>query len=333
MTDTVLLIDGLNVFLRHFAANPSMTDDGHHVGGLVGFLVAVKNLLVQFRPAEIVVVWEGGGSLRRRSIYPDYKSKRRPQGLNRYYDEIPDTVENRNYQIAKLVELLRMMGVRQIYASDCEGDDGICVARDFYRRELDNSNFVIVSSDRDLYQLIDDDTRVLTAGKKRLIDAATCLEETSIHPVNFALAKAIVGDKGDNIPGAVGIGFRSIVKIAPEFATDTPLLWSDVVDRAREASHKSKAKGPRTLLESNELVIRNLKLVQLSIGSLPHTNVVQLESQLVKPVEKLAGKLDIMRYLIREKIQNVDVDSLYVSLLLLAKARNSITTNAPSGHA
>ena len=121
-----LLIDGLNLQTRHFVANPSMSDAGQHVGGVVGFLRAIENLSQKIQPENIVVVWEGGGSPRRRAIYPQYKSKRKPQKLNRYYEnDIPDTVENRNYQISLLIELLKQTPINQVYVSDCEADDVI----------------------------------------------------------------------------------------------------------------------------------------------------------------------------------------------------------------
>ena len=69
----VLLVDGLNMFMRHYAANPSMTNNGDAVGGVVGFLRGIGNLCMQFNPEQVHVFWEGGGSLRRRAIYKDYK--------------------------------------------------------------------------------------------------------------------------------------------------------------------------------------------------------------------------------------------------------------------
>jgi len=135
-----LIIDGLNVHTRHFIANPTMSALGHHVGGVTGFLKGIELLVQKISPQRVIVIWEGGGSPRRRAIYPDYKSKRRPQKLNRYYaGDIPDTVENRNYQIMLLIELLRLTPVNQVYVSDCEADDVIgylirhkfCAARSF----------------------------------------------------------------------------------------------------------------------------------------------------------------------------------------------------------
>ena len=97
---THLLVDGLNLFMRHYVAHPAIGSNGDQIGGIVGFLNALSRFVSQYKPDEIIVVWESGGSQRKRQIFKEYKKKRKPQKLNRYYDEIPDSVENRNYQLS-----------------------------------------------------------------------------------------------------------------------------------------------------------------------------------------------------------------------------------------
>jgi 5'-3' exonuclease len=100
--------------------------EGQHIGGIVGFLQSLNLLIANHKPKECVIVWEGGGSTRRRAIYPDYKSRRRPVKLNRFHEgDIPDTVENQTWQVHVLVNAMKNLPVRQIYVSDCEADDVI----------------------------------------------------------------------------------------------------------------------------------------------------------------------------------------------------------------
>ena len=68
MSKPVLIVDGLNVFMRHFCANPSLSENGEHVGGFLGFLGGLGSLCEMFLPDKIIVVWESGGSLRKRDI-------------------------------------------------------------------------------------------------------------------------------------------------------------------------------------------------------------------------------------------------------------------------
>ena len=110
----VLLVDGLNVFYRHWAANPTLDANGEHVGGIVGFLKALQLLCERYSPKDLVVSWEGGGSTRRRGVKKNYKNGRKPIKLNRFYEDIPDTVESRNSQVANLVSLLRHAGIKQL---------------------------------------------------------------------------------------------------------------------------------------------------------------------------------------------------------------------------
>ena len=126
MQRPVLLIDGLNVFMRHYVVNPSMSSLGYHVGGFTGFLNSLSRLCDRTRPSQVIVAWEGGGSARRRAIYSGYKKNRRPQKLNRYYlGDIPDTTKNRDNQIALSIAALKNTPVHQVYVQDCEADDVI----------------------------------------------------------------------------------------------------------------------------------------------------------------------------------------------------------------
>ena len=75
--DKVLIIDGLNTFIRVFSVIPTTNDDGIHVGGIVGFLKSVGYAIKMLAPTRTIIVFDGkGGSNRRRKLYPEYKAKR-----------------------------------------------------------------------------------------------------------------------------------------------------------------------------------------------------------------------------------------------------------------
>ena len=79
----VLLVDAYNVFARAYCVVPTMSSNGHHFGGTVGFLKSLGVYAEKFKPSKIIVCWEGGGSARRRKILPEYKLNRKPIKLNR----------------------------------------------------------------------------------------------------------------------------------------------------------------------------------------------------------------------------------------------------------
>ena len=86
----------------------------------------VEKISHEIQPRQMCVVWEGGGSSRRKALYSDYKQQRRPEKLNRFYeDDIPDSDDNRQHQLITLIGLVKNLPIRQLYVSDCEGDDVI----------------------------------------------------------------------------------------------------------------------------------------------------------------------------------------------------------------
>ena len=78
LNDRVLVIDGLNTFIRSFSVNPAINDDGLHIGGMMGFLKSIRYTCDILKPSRCVIVFDGkDGSKRRSKIYPDYKATRK----------------------------------------------------------------------------------------------------------------------------------------------------------------------------------------------------------------------------------------------------------------
>ena len=79
MNRPAMLIDGLNLFMRHYAAHPAISQNGESCGGIVGTLNAIERLTQKVGPSEIYIVWEGQGSVKKRGIYKEYKNNRKPK--------------------------------------------------------------------------------------------------------------------------------------------------------------------------------------------------------------------------------------------------------------
>lgn len=78
MSRKILIIDGLNNFIRNFVINPSTNQNGEPIGGVVGFMKTMKNIILETTPDLVVVAWDGeGGSRRRRGIFAEYKAGRK----------------------------------------------------------------------------------------------------------------------------------------------------------------------------------------------------------------------------------------------------------------
>jgi DNA polymerase-1 len=310
MNRPVLIFDGLNCFYRHYVANPSMSTNGDPVGGVVGFLKGINLLCERYNPAAVYVTWEGGGSVRRRSIDKNYKKGRRPEKLNRFYAEIPDTVSNRNDQVSKLVSLLRHAGIPQIYVSNCEADD---IIAQLVRSRFKNDECIIISSDRDFFQLINSRIRVWSPGSKKEWTINLVLEKYGIHPENFCAARCFIGDGSDGLKGASGVGFKSLSKRLSELQSPTCVSVEDIVMKCRDLREQKHLKLYDSVIANEEVAQKNWKLMHLGMGNLSGTQVQKINGAL--EMDALPrNKLDFIRALMHLGIQSFDYDKLFMAL-------------------
>ena len=315
MTDRpILIIDGLNCFFRHFAANPSLSENGDPVGGIVGFLKGMQLLMERYNPVDVVVVWEGGGSPRRRAVDPNYKDSRRPERLNRFYaDDIPDTVSNRNNQLSKLVKLLRFTSTKQVYVSDCEGDD---VIAKLVNVNFSESNCIIASSDKDLYQLLSSRVRQWSPSSKAEYYPPTVLAKFGIHTENFCVTRCFIGDGSDGLKGAPGAGFKSMAKRFPELALPEPVSVDDILTKCRVLQEQKALKLYDGIISSEELIKRNWKLMYLGSGNLSATQIKKIDD-ILELHESKKDKLGFIRCLAKMSIRNFDYNKFYMTLKAL----------------
>ena len=313
MNKPEIYIDGLNVFMRHFAANPAKSINGQLCGGIVGMLKNIQQLSERFTPCKIVVVWEGGGSLRRKSIDPNYKNGRRPVSLNRseLIGDIPDTVENRDFQLKTLIKILYKTPVTQIYTNDCEADDIIA-----YLCKTKKSDFekIIVTSDKDYYQLMDEKTKIWSPNKRILIDSQYVLDKWKIMSENFCLARCFAGDQSDGLKGVKGAGFKVMVKRFPELGVCNNLSINDIVIKSKEQiKNGSKLKVFKEIVESEQDLIKNWKLMYLDSAMLSATQIQSINYQYDNKEEKL-NKMDLLKILNQQGLNMFDIHSFFLTL-------------------
>ena len=301
-TNSIFLVDGYNLFIRCYMAYPTMNTNGEPVGGTIGFLKKIGELSSIFSPKSIYIVWEGGGSSRRRSIRSSYKEKRVPERLNRFYkDDIPDSVENQLDQLKLLIKFLKFIPCYQLYIENCEGDDVIAFLS---KNNFLNENKIIISSDKDLYQLVDNKTDIWDLYKKKLITVENIFEEFRVYPNNFGLLKTVCGDRTDNIDGIKGLGFKSAIKLFPILSQKEDVLLSDIISFA--AANKEKSQIYKRCFESQQHLKENLQLVDLSGIKLSHNQIQKLNNIL----DNFIPKFDIynLRKSILENSINVDIN-------------------------
>ena len=217
----VLFIDLMNMFVRCFSSIRLSNDDGLHVGGVFGTLNSLQSQIKMHSPDIVSVVWEGkGSSERRRRTLKEYKEGRKFRGLNRQFQySQEDEKESFARQLQLLKECLDTLPLYQPAVQYLEADDQIAYScRQLFSKDYEK---VIVSTDRDYFQLVDENTKVYRPVKTKenpkgeTINISWMLDEEKVYPVNYALLKAIVGDKSDNINGISGVGEATVKKDFP----------------------------------------------------------------------------------------------------------------------
>lgn len=313
----ILLVDLFNLFTRQYAAHPDMSATGIQTGGIVGTLKAIARLTDQLKPKQVYIIWESGGSTRRKSILPEYKGNRNKSSgkLNRFYEgDIPDTDENKVWQIEMLAKALKFLPVHQIYVKNCEGDDVIAYLN---KRKFQNDNCIILSGDKDFYQLLDDNTKIYDPAKKILIDKKNATLSTGISPMNFALAKAICGDRSDNIDGVRGVAFKSLKRLFPFLGLDQSFTIEDIVKQS--AARANEGKGIRTISQSDALIRRNWKLVYLDTAMLSHDQIAKIDYAIETGVDAKIDKIGLSKFVTEHQLRSINVNEICVPFMCISK--------------
>lgn len=307
LNSRVLIVDGLNTFIRAYAASPVTNSDGEHVGGISGTLLSIGHAIKNIEPTRVVVVFDGkNGSAKRRQIYPEYKANRKFKiRLNR--SEEVDKQDNQLEQLLKLTEYLGVLPFTVIVADNTEADDTIAYIANDYLEQKD-SQVYIMSSDKDFYQLVDDRIHIWSPTKKRFYYTEDVYDEFGIHPKNFALYRALLGDKSDNIGGVDGIGSKTVLKRFSILTEDKQVTTQDLIDFA--TSQSPKVKIYKQLMDSRDIIDRNIQLMQLSESNINMTIKMRIIQSLEDSIDR-CNKLAFHRLLVRDKmtaaIKNPDI--------------------------
>ena len=307
----VLVIDQLNLFLRNYVINPSESQWGP-IGGVKGTLQSLQKLCNDVKPDHIIICWDGaGGSIKRKQIKKDYKEGRAPIRLNRAFHHLSDdeAKQNRFFQELRLIEYFNEMPVIQFKFDNVEADD--IVAYVCQMPELQECEKVIVSNDKDFFQCVTGKTVLMRPiEKNRVYNSRTVLNEFNIHPHNFALAKTMIGDKSDNLPGISGVGTGRIKKDFPQFKNEEQVTIDELLGYCRERSEGSKRKLWKEIV-SNEKVIRlNYKMMQLYAPHLSIDNKKEVQETIQDP-DLTFNKMNVIKMMMRDEFGQVPFSGMF----------------------
>lgn len=266
--------------------DPSMNDNGVHVGGITGFLKSVGFAIKVLKPTRVILVFDGkGGSQRRRKLYPDYKGKRKvAQRYNRavHISNQADERESMKMQLGRLIQYLETLPMKIIIIDNIEADD---VIAHIVANPLGNEQnmYYIMSTDKDFYQLVSENVHVWSPTKKKLYTPELLLEEYGITSNNFIMYRILDGDVSDNIDGVKGIGIKTIHKKLPILSESTEVT----IDSLLSFRNGKDGKVYESLLNSEDLLRRNFQLMQLKNVDISGTSKLKIIDAIRDEVPRL----------------------------------------------
>jgi len=260
-----MIIDSLNLFIRNYIVSPALSTNGQPIGGLVGYLRSLQKYIREIKPDEIIIVWDGpGGSRKKKGIIENYKEGRAPIRLNRNVKVLTEDqeMENKVWQQYRLFDYLNNFPILQFLEPEIEADDLISFVSQ--HSKYADWHKIIVSSDKDFIQLCSNNTVLFRPMQNSIMTWKTIVEEFGIHPNNFALARAMAGDKSDNIPGVPGVGLKSVSKYLPFMAEEKSYFFEDLEEYCQEKVNEgAKPKFYQNVLDNMGMIRNNYRGTQL----------------------------------------------------------------------
>ena len=244
---TLLLIDGHSLAFRAFyALNPAnfRTPDGQHTNAVHGFISMLLNLLEGEKPSHLAVAFDISGPSFRAIEYPEYKGNR------------GETPEEFYGQTELLEEAMKAMNITTLTKKDYEADDILASLAD--QAADAGYRVLVVSGDRDTFQLIGENTTILYPIKgvmnlARMNDEAV-VERYGIHANQYPDLAALVGETSDNLPGIPGVGPKTAAKWLQSYGDLETVLAS---------SGEIPGKVGESLRANSDLAVRNRRLNHL----------------------------------------------------------------------
>ena len=271
-----LLVDG-NSLLKISLVDKRMNSEGKEYGAVFLFLRQLGQLLQKKDFNYCIVCWDGYNSgILRYNIYEDYKANR-----DKHYELASGTSDYDKYinnfmkncirhsnskrkevkraetddelfqrQRAILQDILENLYIRQFIYDEVEGDDLIAY---YVQHKKPNERVVIVSGDRDLTQLINDEVCQYIPSSKKFVSTKNSVEELGMTHENILLKKIICGDDSDNIKGIKGVGELTLLKLFPEMKVEKTSLEA-IIERSKVLLEERKADKKKPLKSLENIV-------------------------------------------------------------------------------
>ncbi|MGD9638668.1 MAG: DNA polymerase I [Alphaproteobacteria bacterium] len=238
----LFLIDGSGYIFRAFYALPPMTrSDGTPVNAVYGFTNMLMRLVSEMQAEYAVVVFDAARKNFRNDIYADYKANRK------------ETPEELIPQFPLLRDAVGAFGLPMLEKEGFEADDLIATLAN--KAAAENMEVTVISADKDLMQLVNDQIKLYDPIKNKFINIPEVVDKFGVVPEKVIDVQALAGDTSDNIPGVPGIGVKTAALLINEYDTLENLL-----DNAAKIKQNKRRE---LLIEHKDLALISKKLVTL----------------------------------------------------------------------
>ena len=240
----LILVDGsAYIFRAYYALPPMSRKDGTPVNAVFGFTNMLVKLIEDYREEKLIVIFDAARVNFRNKIYKDYKANR------------GETPEDLIPQFELIKNCVKAFNIPQLEIEGYEADDIIAT----YSSQATSLDIpaLIVSSDKDLMQLVNENVKMLDPMKNKKIGISEVIEKFGVNPDKVVQIQALTGDKVDNIPGALGIG--------PKTALELIKTYGDIEGLIRNVDQIKQEKRRNIILNSIEDIRVSLKLVSLDM--------------------------------------------------------------------
>jgi len=295
MSKPIVLIDGMSLVFRAYHAlqrTGMKSQTGEPTFAVFAFANILLSLLEKHDPEAVCVVFDTKEPTFRHEMYPLYKAHR---------DAFPEDLVP---QLARIKELIRLLGLSQLELPGFEADDIIgTIAK---RESADGHDVLCVTSDKDYFQLVSDRVLVLRPGKDvaeyERYDATRVKEKFGVAPEHVIDVLALIGDASDNVPGVKGVGEKTAIPLIETYGSVEGIY--DNLDKIDKASLRAKLEASREMAALSKVLVTI------------HTDV---------PIEAKREAL------VRNAMNGPDLDALMAELSFHTLRRKMATLAARSG--
>jgi len=305
--NTILLIDGMNTFLRSFTMINHINENAHHIGALTGFLKSIGYAIKTLSPTRVIIVFDGvGSSNARKNLFPHYKANRGIKRITNYpiFASLEEEKISIEQQMLRLIAYLQCLPLDMLCIDGLEADDVIGYLVTDFETKNDIKNVFIMSSDQDFIQLISDKVQIYSPTKKKIYNKTLVKKEYNVSCNNFIIMKCLLGDNGDNIPGIPGLGPSKLKKYYPELIEDNPIKLDDIFimteNILNNTTYTKKNLNERIIydkvLEQKHQLIINNRLMNLKEISLSDENEIIINNCINNPNSNLEKRSFLTMY-------------------------------------